>query len=134
MKKLVPIVVLLILLTVGCNKKHRVFHTYYGDFDLDTMTAIADRDGAHYYLVKTEVLDSVTVKALGCEKAMIAYFYKPSTNVYFNVLYDNDGRSGLRTYFDPYTDSVWCTEIFSPYDSTVYCMEDFIDLKKDSLL
>lgn len=140
MKKLLYIATLLL---VGCagNTSHplyapNAYMTYYGIINTDTMEAIIDDDSTEYYIVKTEnVTDSNTLKLIGCDSAVIVHFYKPCRNIYFNTIYTNDGKSGLRTYYDPYKNVVWCTEIYNPEDSSIICLEEWQKehIKKDSI-
>ena len=48
----------------ACGRQH-VYHTYYGDIDIDTMQAFVSPDGFKYYAVQTTVLDSAQAATIG---------------------------------------------------------------------
>ena len=103
MKKMV--IVFLVMLAAGCGRKH-VFHTYFGDIDIDTMeVAMYDiKDSLPCYLVKIRSIDSVE-KAPGVWGYIygpLKYYYCPQKNTYYHTFPDNQGYSIIRGY-DPYT-------------------------------
>ena len=91
MKKLLFYVFLVLLsLVLGC-RKHALLHTYYGDFDLDTMRVIYDDDSTEYYLVKMEKVDTAISTGLEMGKTYIAHFYKPCYRIYFSTVITEAG-------------------------------------------
>ncbi len=99
-------ILLLLMLFVGCKRQH-VFHTYYGDIDIDTMEiALYDlKDSLPCYIVKISNLDSIE-KAPGIWgyiKGPLYYYYCPDKNTYYTSFPDNQGRQVLRG-LDPYND------------------------------
>ena len=63
MKELIYIL-FTILLVIGCGhskpaeERLHVFHTYYGDIDVDTMSIAFERDSHNWYLVRHVEKDS----------------------------------------------------------------------------
>lgn len=77
-------------------KKH-VFHTYFGDIDIDTMeVALYDfKDSLPCYLVKISSVDSVE-KAPGVWGYIygpLKYYYCPQKNTYYHTFPDNQDDS-----------------------------------------
>lgn len=101
---IVVIFVLFELFVLGCRRKH-VFHTFYGDIDTDTMTAIYE-DTCTYYLIKQNAVDSTLSKAMGLDYIEQVIFYTPDKDLYFMKWYGSDGGSSARIYFDPYKENV----------------------------
>ena len=102
------ILLILLVLLAGCTRTH-VYHTYYGDIDIDSLTAFEDVDGKPYYAIKCVDMDSSIAKAMGVDTLYNIIFFKPSTEEYFNMMVGNDGNSSARIYFDPLsgkTDSI----------------------------
>lgn len=100
MKKL-SFLLSLVLLLFGCERKH-VYHTYYGDIDVDTMLALPEKDGSAYYTIKSAYLDSTITSEMQLETVLEVIFYNPSQDKYFTKWYGSDGGSSSRIYFDPY--------------------------------
>ena len=102
MKRIIPIVVLILLMMTSCEQ--HVFHTYYGDIDTDTMTAYYENKIPFYILEKKDI-DTVLSNAMGLDRAIQVVFYIPSENKYFMKWYGSDGGRSARIYFDPYKEN-----------------------------
>lgn len=95
MKKLIYIIpIMLLFITLGCSKRQHVFHTYYGDIDIDTMeVGMWDEDDNECYEVYYSDKDSF--KMLGEWKYIsgpIRKYYCPKNDTYFDTWPDNQGR------------------------------------------
>lgn len=103
MKKLL-FVIALITMVIGCRR--HIYHTYYGDIDIDTMTVIFYdlKDSLPCYQVGTSELDSIEkVPGIwGYIYGPIRYYYCPQKDVYYYTFPDNQGNSNLRGY-NPHT-------------------------------
>ncbi|MBQ7429405.1 MAG: hypothetical protein IJV29_07025 [Butyrivibrio sp.] len=96
MKKL--IIVFLAMLAVGCGRtknsalqKQHVFHTYYGDIDIDTMeVAGQDVDNHDCYVVNRKGKDTI-------------YYYIPDKNTYFVQIPSCNEYGNVTIDFDPQT-------------------------------
>ncbi len=99
MKKIL-IIAVIVMSVIGCRKQH-VFHTFYGDIDIDTMKPVK-RDGApDYYVVHVERYNSLAEKS-GLEWLVVAHFYAPEDNTYYCRVIDSDGNYGDGIMYDPY--------------------------------
>ena len=117
MKKLVLVLAALVLL-IGCSQKGQkdqtvhssVYHTYFGDIDIDTMEiAFYDlKDSLPCYLVHVADIDSVekVPGEWGYIYGPIRNYYCPEKNIYFYSFPDNHGDEILRGY-DPYTNEYY---------------------------
>lgn len=89
----------------GCRK--HIYHTYYGDIDIDTMQINSyDFDDSPCYIVKT--IDSLTVEeAEGYvgHGAIIIYF-NPYKKTYYKQFPTNDEHGNVIVDFNPYKDSI----------------------------
>ena len=94
-----------ILIMAACGRQH-VYHTYYGDIDIDTMQAFVSPDGLKYYAVQTTVLDSAQAAAMGVDSMCLVNYYIPSQNKYFTMALGSDGGSSPMIYYDPETENV----------------------------
>ena len=106
MKKLVLVFTALVLL-IGCSQKSQedqtvpssVYHTYFGDIDIDTMEiAFYDlKDSLPCYLVHVADLDSVEKGpgVWGYIYGPIRNYYCPEKNIYFYSFPDNHGNEIL---------------------------------------
>ena len=96
MKELIYIM-FTILLVIGCGhskpaeERQHVFHTYYGDIDIDTIPPVQGDDGRSFYLVNVEKADTAITKAIGLEGAYFVYVYEPSDSAYYMKLIGSDG-------------------------------------------
>ena len=90
MKKLLFIVFVMQILA-GCNRQH-VFHTYYGDIDIDTMDVVSYSNHNAVYKIK-EVSDTII-------------YYCPGRDRYFLSLPTNNERRHLIVRYIPECDSV----------------------------
>ena len=102
--------ILLIILVglIGCSRQH-IYHTYYGDINIDSIQGVLDIDGSVYYNIQVIPLDPVLSKACGKDTIYNVISFNPSKNVYFNRMIGNDDSYGPRVYFDPIsgrTDSI----------------------------
>lgn len=71
----------------GCRK--HVYHTYYGDIDIDTIEAHPwDEEGPVY---KINVIERDTI------------YYKPFDKTYYKVFPSNDEHGNCVVQWDPYT-------------------------------
>lgn len=89
MKKLIYIM-FTILLVIGCGhskpaeERQHVFHTYYGDIDIDTMkVTLTDLDGSLCYAVNYIPSDSVEKLGGFVGHGSIVYYYNPQKNCYY---------------------------------------------------
>ena len=110
MKKIMFIIVLLLEFT-ACRQ--HVYHTYYGDIDIDTMEValIEIKDNQPCYRVFSKDIDSVE-KALGVWGYIygpLKYYYCPAKDTYYRTFPDNQGNAVLRGY-DPYTELYYRSE------------------------
>ena len=103
MKKLLLLFTILVM--AACGRQH-VYHTYYGDIDIDTMQAFVSPDGFKYYAVQTTVLDSAQAAAMGVDSMCLVNYYIPSQNKYFTMALGSDGGSSPMIYYDPETENV----------------------------
>lgn len=102
MRKLV--IVFLVMLVVGCgnrkdasqsNKQQHVFHTYYGDIDIDTMeVAGQDIDNYNCYIVNRKGKDTIC-------------YYIPSKNTYFIQIPSCNEYGNVTIDYDPLIDKEW---------------------------
>ena len=122
MKKSALVITVLYLL-IGCSQKGQiahssVYHTYFGDIDIDTMEiAFYDlKDSLPCYLVHVADIDSVEKGpgVWGYIYGPLKYYYCPKKNTYFHTFPDNHGDDILRGY-DPYT-----KELYDPYTDEYY--------------
>jgi len=99
MKKLVFLFI--IVLMAGCGRQH-VYHTYYGDIDIDTMeVAFYDiKDSLPCYLIRTLEYDSVEIVPgeWGIIKGPVELFYCPDKITYYYSFPDNQGNRILNAY------------------------------------
>ena len=105
MKKLLILFVVIVLLT-ACGEKH-IVHTFYGDFDLDTMEVAYTRDSLDWYLVRCSEKDSF----YWCGEwkyihGPIKDYYCPDSNLYEESCPDNQGRITM-SRIDPYHQYDW---------------------------
>ena len=98
MKKILALLLLFLLLV--CCRNEGVYHTYYGDINIDTMTAYYDK-GFVCYIVNVKSVDSLQAKALGADTLYWVIYYKPSDNTYLIQVVDNYGGGGMKVEFDP---------------------------------
>ena len=110
MKKIIPIIV--ILLEITACRQH-IYHTYYGEIDIDTMeVALYDlKDNLPCYLVYVSELDSAE-KAPGVWGYIygpLKYYYCPAKDTYYYTFPDNQGNAVLRGY-DPYINDYYNPE------------------------
>lgn len=106
MRKLLIILPLMVLLCLlqGCRK--HVYHTYYGDIDIDTMEVMSyDFDDSPCYVVK--VIDSLTVEKTGgyAGHGSIFIYYNPHKNIYNEQFPANDEHGNAVIEFNPHKDS-----------------------------
>lgn len=96
---------MLLLVMVGCRE--HVYHTYYGDIDIDTMEVAfyEIKDSLPCYLVHVSDLDSVekSPRVWGYIYGPLKYYYCPAKDTYYHTFPDNQGNAVLRGY-DPYKD------------------------------
>lgn len=100
MKKFIYIIfgILLCSCTKGTSSctKETIYHTYYGDIDVDTMSIEGTFDGYPYYLVHSSDKDSVeVVPGDGDWRAIdgpIYIYYCPQKDTYYYSSPDNQGR------------------------------------------
>lgn len=94
MKKLV--ILFMVMLVVGCgnrkdasqsNKQQHVFHTYYGDIDIDTMEVAIRCEGYICYKIAIDNIDTI--------------YYDPFKKSYFAVFPTNDEHGNVIAKFDP---------------------------------
>ncbi len=113
MKKCFIVLGLVLLFTTACcrhEERQHVFHTYYGDIDIDTMEISFNRDSHNWYLVRQCDKDSFNWdgewKYL---KGPIMDFYCPDLNIYEEEFPDNQGRR-IVAEIDPYTRYNWLND------------------------
>ena len=98
--------ILLLLFTIfimySCIDRS-VYHTYYGDINIDTLTAYCE-DGSVYYIVNTKLADSSQANAMGLDSMLWVIYYKPVDNTYFLELRGSDGGSSPKIEFNPLED------------------------------
>ena len=105
MKKIIPIIAIVLLTMTGCRE--HVYHTYYGDIDIDTMEVAYTRDGFDWYLVRSAEKDSFNWN--GEWKYIygpIKDYYCPANNLYEETFPDNQGNT-IITEIDPYHQYDW---------------------------
>ena len=92
---------LFILLLSSCCRNVGVYHTYYGDIDVDTLEAYRDGEGYSSYIVKTTKLDSAQSKAMGLEEMYQIIFYTPQTGKYSIQMVGSDGGYSAQMPYEP---------------------------------
>ena len=103
MKKILVLLFLTILF-ISCRNVG-VYHTYYGDIDVDTMIAYYDK-GSLCYIVNTKQVDSSQAKAMGVDTLYWVIYYKPIDNTYLLQVVDNYGEGGMRVEFNPLEEKI----------------------------
>ena len=91
---------------IGCSKQY-VYHTYYGDIDIDTMEVAYTIDGFDWYLVRSVEKDSFNWN--GEWKYIygpIKDYYCPVNNLYEETFPDNQGNTIVKG-IDPYHQYDW---------------------------
>lgn len=101
MKKLF-FTLMVVAILIGCGK-HHIYHTYYGDIDIDTVdVAFFTGDSLPCYKVYTAERDSVEKApgVWGYIEGPISYFYCPDKDIYFYQFRSNDehGNCIVRHY------------------------------------
>lgn len=104
MKKLLYLITMAMLLCTlqGCRK--HVYHTYYGDIDIDTMEVYAyDLDSTPCYAVK--IYDSLTVEKtkLYVGHGPVVICFNPKKNVYYKQFPSHDEHGNVVVKLDPET-------------------------------
>lgn len=98
------LIALWMLVSAGCRRTH-VFHTYYGDIDVDTMEAKLwnHNDKSPCYIVHTMAKDSVEkdTGVWGYIEGPVVMYYNPKNNIYYKSFPDNQGRCVV-VETDPY--------------------------------
>ena len=77
---------------IGCSKQH-IYHTYYGDINIDTMNvAFLEENGFPCYEVYTTDRDSVEKApgVWGYIEGPVHYYYCPEKDTYFHQFRSND--------------------------------------------
>ena len=94
MKKIIPIIAIVLLAMASCRQ--HVYHTFYGEIDIDTMkVAFYDiKDSLPCYLVHVSDLDSVEKSpgVWGYIYGPLKYYYCPAKDTYYHTFPDNQGR------------------------------------------
>lgn len=89
----------------GCRK--HVYHTYYGDIDIDTMTIAFHQYGKDFYRVRYSEKDSFNWDGeWKYISGPIIDYYCPDSNVYVEMFKDNDGNM-IGNEMDPYHNMDW---------------------------
>lgn len=105
MKKWTVVAIMALMALIGCRKRH-IYHTYYGDIDIDTMEVFTDEDGTLYYAVHTTMLDSLQAAAMGLDSVWLVDYYIPSQNKYFMMANGSDGGGSPKVYYNPENEKV----------------------------
>lgn len=94
----------LVLLMAGCKNKTEgnVYHTFYGDIDIDTIEAVEAWGDPNWYPVATTMLEDTMAHAMGLKSMWEIIYYSPAQNSYFFELFGSDGGSSGKFTFDPY--------------------------------
>ena len=100
MKKII-IAIAVALLIVGCRNTC-ILHTYYGDFDTDTLkSCLDDTDGISCYLVHTESSDTFRAKQGTIYiKGPVEVYYNPKKGCYYKR-YPISGRGTRILMYNP---------------------------------
>ena len=102
MKKLVYFALLLSII-LGCGRKN-VYHTYFGDVNIDTVTeTIIDFDSTMYYLVdiQTHLCSIAYPTETVYWKDTTWHYYNPDKDAYCYTFKDKYGNHVILEY-DPY--------------------------------
>lgn len=102
MKKIL-LILLISISILGCRKAS-VYHTYYGDVDIDTVQTTLTKDSLECFPVKEEILDSTFTASVGLRWLQKTVYYVPSKDVYFIRVMGSDGGRSLDFYFTPGTE------------------------------
>jgi hypothetical protein len=101
MKKWTVVAIMALMALIGCRKQH-IYHTFYGDIDIDTMEiALFDlKDSLPCYLVHSSDLDSVekVPGVWGYIYGPLFYYYCPQKDIYYYTFPDNQGNYIFRVY------------------------------------
>ena len=107
MKKIMFLIVVIVM--IGCGDR-QILHTYYGDFDTDTMEVAFTRGNQLWYKVRYSERDSFMMDGkLLFVKGPVIDYYCPSTNTYEETFLDNQGNI-ISVEIDPYHKMDWLNE------------------------
>ena len=98
MKKILLIIVILIGL-IGC-KHDTVIHTYYGDFDTDTLNIemIDANDQPCYKVYKIDKDSFIWYGVVKYLPSPATILYNPKDKIYYRLSRDNNGRETCSEY------------------------------------
>lgn len=109
MKKLAYFLIIIASI-LGCKKSvpeyadynQHVYHTFYGDIDIDSIEPIESWGDTCWYPVAYTLLDSTICKALDTDSIIEVIYYSTAQNLYFFQLVGNNGISSGKFTFNPY--------------------------------